>query len=234
MKLLVHGHPGSRLGFVVAFLQNKLLNNLFDVGGKKLSISYLKLHTFNQQRVLLFDGIKICIHTTLDMLDRHFILFYQKNVQTQISTYQTLLDTDRQIVDKMYYEFHSSWLPDSSATLPELYNYHINFEQTYDVEFMCDLYFKINKTVPSSRLIEAMQTTNQTNLQPMDKNHGCNVAAEIIKFEYLNNFSQHDRSWNLNSTCSFTDEGTCLDPDNLYDNVMSKLSPEFYQGPVGL
>jgi len=50
----------------------------------------------------------------------------------------------------------------------------------------------------------------------------------------MNNFIEHDRSWQLNEVCSFTDSGECLDPDNLYNNLMSKLSVDFYQGPITL
>lgn len=233
MNLLIHGHPGSRLGFVAAVLQNQLLNNLFDVGIHVPS-KYVKLHSFDQKLVSSFSDIKIRIHTTLSMLDRHFILFFQKNVQKQDNTYQTFSITDRRIIDKMYYAFNSKWLPDAAATIPNLYDYNINFEQTFDIEFMCDLYFQVNKNLPSSALVEAMQTTNQANVQPIETNHGCRVAAEIIKFEQGNNLTEHDRSWQLNQVCAFTDSGECLDPDNLYDNVMSKLSSEFYQGPVVL
>ena len=233
MNLLIHGHPGSRLGFVAAVLQNQLLPNLFDVG-MHVQSKYIKLHKFNREIVSSFADVKIHIHTTLSMLDQHFILFFQKNVQAQDNTYQTLSITDRRIIDKMYYAFNSDWLPDAAATVPDLYDYNINFEQTFDIEFMSDLYFQINKNLPSSSLVEAMQTTNQANLQKMDINHGCRIAAEIIKFEQQNNFTEHDRSWRLNEICAFTDLGECLDPDNLYDNVMSKLYTEFYQGPIKL
>ena len=60
-------------------LQDKLLNNLFDVGSA-LPSDYVKLHTFDQRIVSAFSGVKICINTTFDLLDRHFFLFFQKNV----------------------------------------------------------------------------------------------------------------------------------------------------------
>jgi hypothetical protein len=239
LKLLIHGHPGSRLGFVAAVLQDTLMNNMFDVG-RGQPVNYVKLHTFDQRFVSAFAGVKICINTTFDLLDRHFFLFFQKNVlggsigPAITKVFQNLHVTDRRILDKMFYSLNSDWLPDASATQHELYNYHINFEQTFDIEFMCNLYFQVNQTLPSSRLIEAIQTTNQINSPTVDQNHGCRVAAEILKFEHSNNFTEHARSWNLNQVCGFTDEGVCLDPDNLYKNVMSKLSLEYYQGPVVL
>ena len=134
----------------------------------------------------------------------------------------------------MFYALNFDWLPDANATQHELYDYHINFEQTFDVEFMCNLYFQVNQTLPSSRLIEAIQTTNQINSPTINQNHSCRVAAEILKFEHTNNLTEKDRSWNLNQVCSFTDEGVCLDSTNLYNNAMAKLSPEFYQGPIVL
>jgi len=232
VNLLIHGPPGSRLGFVAAVLQNKLLNNLFDVGAH-LEPEYVKLHEFDQEIISSFPDTKICIHTTFDMLDRHFLLFYQKNVITVLpERFQNLHVTNRKILDRLYYSF-SNWASDDAiARAFNLYDYNINFEQTFDVEFMCDLYFQVNKKMPSSSLIEAIQTTNQTNFQPIELNHSCKIAAEIIKFERQNNFTEDDRSWQLDQACDFTDSGECLDPDNLYNNVMSKLSVEFYQGPI--
>jgi hypothetical protein len=96
------------------------------------------------------------------------------------------------------------------------------------------MYFQVNKKLPSNRLIENIQTTNLANSQPIALNHGCRVAAEIIRFEHQHNFTERDRSWRLNEACNFTDSGECLDPDNLYNNVMSKLSVDFYQGPISL
>jgi len=234
VNLLVHGHPGSRLGFVVAVLSDKLLDNLFDVGDL-VRQDFCKLHRFNPQILSSFSDTKICIHTTFAMLDRHFFLFFQKNVlKIEPEKFQNRHMTDREIIDKMYYAFNSDWSPDAAVTVDNCYDYHIDFEQTFSIESMCDLYFQVNKKSPSSSLIDAIQTTNQINSQPMALNHGCRIAAEIIKFEHQNNFTERDRSWQLNEICSFTDSGECLDPDNLYDNVMSKLSVEFYQGPIAL
>ena len=232
MNLLVHGHPGSRLGFVAAVLTDKLLDNLFDVGDL-VQQDFRKLHKFNPPVLSSFSNTKICIHTTFAMLERHFFLFFQKNVlKIEKEKFQNLHVTSREIIEKMYYAFNSDWSPDAAVTVADCYNYHIDFEQTFDIEFMCDLYFQVNKKSPSSSLVKAMQTTNQVNSQPIELNHGCRIAAEIIKFEHLNHFTEHDRSWQLNEICAFTDSGECLDPGNLYNNVMSKLSPEFYQGPV--
>ena len=232
MNLLIHGHPGSRLGFVAAVLQDKLLNNLFDVGDHVES-QYVKLHEFDQEIISSFPSIKICIHTTFEMLDRHFLLFYQKNVIKVLpERFQNLHVTNRKIFDRLYYSF-SNWASDDAmARVFNLYDYNINFEQTFDVEFMCDLYFQVNKKMPSSSLIEAIQTTNQANFQPIELNHSCKIAAEIVKFEYQHNFTEHNRSWRLEEIGNFTDSGECLDPDNLYNNVVSKLSVEFYQGPI--
>jgi hypothetical protein len=232
VNLLVHGHPGSRLGFVAAVLTDKLLDNLFDVG-RLVQQDFRKLHRFNPQVLSSFLNTKICIHTTFAMLDRHFFLFFQKNVlKIESEKFQDRQVTDREIIEKMYYAFNLEWAPDAAATIAECYDYHINFEHTFDIEFMCNLYFQVNKKSPSSSLVDAMQTTNQVNSRPIVSNHGCRIAAEIIKFEHQNNFTEHDRSWQLNEICTFTDSGECLDPDNLYDNVMSKLSVEFYQGPL--
>jgi hypothetical protein len=233
VNLLVHGHPGSRLGFVAAVLQDKLLDKMFDVGVTGL-VKFTKLHKFDQTIVSAFLDTKICIDTTLDLLDRHFFLFFQKNVLTMHKSFKDLHITDRRILDKMYYSLNSDWLPDASITQHELYDYHINFEQTFDIEYMCNLYFQVNQHLPSSGLIEAMQTTNLVNSPVIDQNHSCRVAAEILKFEHTNNFTEQDRSWQLNSICKFTDNGVCLDPDNLYKNIISVLSPEFYQGPAQL
>lgn len=234
MNLLIHGHPGSRLGFVAAVLHDKLLDNLFDVGDL-VQQDFRKLHTFDPQILSLFSNTKICIHTTFAMLDRHFFLFFQKNVlKRQKEKFQNCHVSDRKIIEKMYYAFNFHWAPDAAVTVNDWYDYHIDFEQTFDTEFMCNLYFQVNKKSPSNRLIKAIQTTNQANFQPIALNHGCSIAAEIIKFEHMNNFIEHDRSWQLNEVCSFTDSGECLDPDNLYNNLMSKLSVDFYQGPITL
>jgi len=223
---------------MAAVLQDKLVDGAFDVG-KTIPMDYVKLHMFNQNIISTFSGVKIRINTTFDLLHLHFFLFFQKNIlgnpDPEVKKdFQNLHISDRRILDKVFYALNSDWLPDANATQHKLYDYHINFEQTFDIEFMCDLYFRVNRTLPSSRLIEAMQTTNQINSPLIDQNHSCRVAAEILKFEHTNNLTEQDRSWNLNQHCSFTDKGVCLDPDNLYKNIMSKLSLEFYQGPIAL
>jgi hypothetical protein len=234
VNLLIHGHPGSRLGFVAAVLTDKLSDNLFDAGGL-VHRDFRKLHQFSSEILSSFSKIKICIHTTFDMLDRHFFLFFQKNVlKIEPEKFQNLHMTHREIIEKVYYAYNADWGPDSAVTVSDLYDYNINFEQTFDVEFMSGLYFQINKKLPSNRLIEAMQTTNLANSQPIALNHGCRVAAEIIRFEHQHNFTERDRSWSLNEACAFTNLGECLDPGNLYNNVMSKLSVDFYQGPISL
>lgn len=229
MELLIHGVPGSRLNFVAAVINDRLLDNMFDVGLETpVALGYHKIHRSNNNLVAKFPGNRIYIEPAYENLDRHFFLFLVKNMFDLEPAFRTYHYTDRRILDKMYYSYRE-WMQDKHLTQKNLYNYIIQFEQTFDINFMCDLYRKINQKEPSRQLINAMHSTNQANSPELDQNHVAKVAAEIIKFESANNLTEASRQWQLNQCASFDDDGVCHDPDNLYNNIVSHLTIENYQ-----
>ena len=78
MGLLIHADPGTRSGFVAAWLQDKLDTAGFDVGATT-NTSFFKIHNLdNHQTIKSFNGTKIRIKSTFKLLNLQLLLFLRK------------------------------------------------------------------------------------------------------------------------------------------------------------
>lgn len=224
--ILIHGAPGSRLGFVNAFLTNTLLPNMYDVGQTS---KFVKFHTYNKESVKKFNGKKIYIQLSNNLLFLHLFLFFEKNVLVQDPAYKQYHQTHRTLFDKFYYTC-KMWFDDERITDTSLYDYVVPFEKTYDIDYLVELYQLFNGTMPSDILLESVRTTNLKNYPNIPENHAARVAASVFNFEYKNMYLEENRLWVVNEVAPFDHEsGESLDKDNLYSNISKYLTMENYK-----
>lgn len=224
--ILIHGSPGVRLGFINAFLTDKLQHDMYDVGQQ---IPLYKFHTYNEEKIREFKGKKIYIKLSNDLLFLHMFLFFEKNILTQIPEFQNFHYTHRNLFDKFYYS-SKMWFENEKINNFTLYDHIIPFEKTYDIDYLVKLYKEFNGTPPSDVLLESAKSTNKKNFPDIPKNHAARVAALVFNFEYKNNFTDKDRRWAINEIAPFEhNSGECLDPNNFFDNVNNQLKVENYR-----
>lgn len=226
--ILIHGAPGSRLGFLNAFLTDSLKPNLYDVGLHDIGAQSYKMHDYDEEKLKNFKGKKFYIQLSKELLFLHLFLFFDKNVVLD-QTYRQCHYTHKMIFDKCYYSARG-WINDQRVINTNLYDYIIPFDKTYDIEYLINLYQQVNGRIPSELLLESVNSTNLVNSPSIPKNHNARVAAAVFNFEHENNYTENHRLWLLNNVALFDfNDGQCLDPDNLFDNVTSMLSKEKYR-----
>lgn len=224
--ILIHGSPGVRLGFVNSVLTNTLKSNSYDVG---YSCPYYKLHFYNNEEVKNYNGKKIYIKLSNDLLFLHLFLFFEKNVLAQDHQFKKFHYTHRNLFDKFYY-FSKMCFEDEKLTDFSLYDYVVPFEKTYDIDYLTSLYYSFNGAALPAELLESIRSTNYRNLPEIPKNHAVRVAAAVFNFEQKHNYTEEDRLWAINDVAPFDhDSGECMDPDNFFDNVNGKLTVENYK-----
>lgn len=224
--ILVQGCPGIRLGFINAFLTNTLQPNMYDVGHVS---PFLKLHTFDKEKIKRFNGKKIYIKLSHDLLFLHLFLFFEKNVLKQSPEFKNFHYTHRLVFDKLYYSSRT-FFEDEKQTDKSLFDYVVPFEKTYNEDYLIMLYELVNGTTPTKELLNSVKTTNQTNYPTIPKNHAVRIAAAVFNFEYQNGYLEENRLWAVNNIAPFDhNSGECLDPENLFDNINNKLTFDNYK-----
>ena len=219
--LLIHADPGARSGFVAAWLTNKLGGNSFDVGVEDKP-SFYKVHILGDDRktVLNFPGVKIRIRPTYKKIDLHCLLFLRKNIHVQDPDFtkdEYSLDT----LSKLWSVMTECFEQDSALDL-NMYDYTINFEDTYCTTTMVALYKKVNKQEPTEQQINALQSTNHVNTIHIDKNHSTTILKLCFEKEALLKLKESERFW------SIIDVYNTTPVDKLYDTVLEKIKPENY------
>ena len=243
-KLLIQGPPGVRLGFVNALLTDRLTDDLFDVGreikGGLYSIDEKlhdynpglysinkKLHDYNRDYIVNFNGRSIGIKMSTNLLELHMYLFLTKNFRLIAPELVPLHYTHRSLIDKLYYST-KTWHNQQCSNDYDVFDHVITFEDTFNIDKMFELYFAFNKKTISKKLKQAVISTNQRNFVTIPQNHASRIAAAIFNFELENNLTEQQRLWSLNTAADFTDEGICLDPENLYQSISQHLKLEYY------
>ena len=194
-NLLIHADPGARSGFLAAWLENNLTTAGFDVG-KTANLSFLKIHYLDNNDIIKkFQGIKIRIHSEFYLLNLHLLLFLRKNVHTQIPNF-TKDEFSIETFSKVYV-FAKECFDDDKKIDHSLYDYTINFADTYHIQKLIDLYCQVNQQRPSDNHIELATRLNKMNQFEIDSNHACNIAAMILETEFNMNLLESNRLWSL-------------------------------------
>jgi hypothetical protein len=219
--LLIHADPGARAHFLAAWLQNALSDAGFDVGATT-STKFFKIHNLeNVTQLTSFSGPRIRIKPTFDQLALQLVLFLRKNVHTQLPNF-TKNEFSLETFSKVYI-FAKAQLKDDSNLNYSLYSHTINFEDTFNLEKLIDLYYKINGVWPDQKNIDSAILNNNMNQVDLDPNHACRIAAMVLETEYSANLLEKNRYWSLPVIYQTT-------PINkLYQTIQAKIVPKNYE-----
>jgi hypothetical protein len=220
-NLLIHANPGARSGFLAAFLTDTLTRVSFDAGFE-LRPSYFKIHKLaNIDDIKLFDGIKIRIKPNLEYIDLLTLLFLRKNV------YKIYPDFTR---DEYSLETFSKLTRFSNAILQDdleldygVYDYVIDFKDTFDTDRMKEIYTKVTGKVADISMIEILEKTNIGNNISIDKNHSCSIVKLVLTQEDKLQLKEEHRKW------SIVDIYKNIATDQRYDTVLKSIVANNYK-----
>jgi hypothetical protein len=148
--LLIHADPGARSGFIAAWLTNKLSKLAFDSGVGLLPI-YHKIHNLDDVGTLKNHlGIKIRVKPSIATIDLHSLLFLRKNVHVQLPDF-TRNEYSLETFTKLHH-FSKEILEWDHELDYDLYDVVINFADTFDNNFMINLYVSVNGVDPSPEI----------------------------------------------------------------------------------
>lgn len=220
MKLLIHADPGARSGFIGSWLLNSLSDISFDVG-IKFGNNFVKIHRLkNQNDIKLFNGVKLRIRPTLQSIDLHTLLFLRKNVHTQYPNFtkdEYSLETFTKLTEFAKEIFQWDVELDYS-----LYDHVMNFEDTFNIDYLVELYKKINGTYPTSEMIAVAAETNRINTIPLDNNHACSILKTVMTREAQLGLEEKNRFWSVVQIYQSTPK------EQLHDAIYSSITPENY------
>lgn len=195
VSLLIHADPGARSGYVAAWLQNRLTASAFDAGVMNKPV-YYKIHRLDTvTKVKHFPGIKIRIRPTLEKLDVHTLLFLRKNVHTQYPNF-TKDEYSLETFAKLW-NFSKEIFQWDSELDYNLYDYVLNFESTFDTDYMVGVYKYVNHVTPSFDQMKILLANNGLNNISIDKNHCASLVKLITSKEKKYNFKEKNRFWSI-------------------------------------
>lgn len=220
MNLLIHADPGARSGFLAAWLTDRLTRVSFD-SGVELNPQFVKIHHLvNPANIKLFDGIKIRIKPNLEYIDLLTLLFLRKNVYTQFPEFtkdEYSLETFTKLTD-----FSNEIFQWDSELDYSLYDYVINFGDTFNNEYMKEFYTTITGKISTNKSIGILEQTNKINQISINKNHACSIVKLILVLEQKLNLKEEHRFW------SIVDIYNNTPVDQLYETVYNSIKPENY------
>lgn len=221
-SLLIHGDPGARNSFLAGWLTKKLVKPSFDTGWE-LGPSYLKVHNFvknGEERIKSFQGTRIRIRPTLTMVDNHVLLYLRKNRQRFSSNF-TRDEYSLETFSDLWCFIKECFEHDTQVDY-SLYDYVINFEDTYNTQIMTDLYQKILLNTPSDRELEIFHETNKINNIPLDSNHAASLVKLILEQEQLLQVTEEQRRWSIVNIYKSTSK------EQLHDVIKNTIVRENY------
>jgi hypothetical protein len=220
MNLLIHADPGARSGFVAAWLTNCLTDLAFD-SGVDLAPKFVKVHRLDDVSLLVnHPGLKLRIRPGLDTIDLHSLLFLRKNVHTQLSDF-TQNEYSLETFTKLSHFSQEIFQWDNELDY-SLYDIVLDFSDTFDNQFMIDLYKQVVGIDPSDDMIDMLIKTNDLNNLVIDKNHACSILKLCVKQEQQLGLKEEHRFW------SIVDIYNSIPVDRLYDTVLSSIVPKNY------
>jgi hypothetical protein len=220
MSILIHADPGSRSGFVAAWLTDQLTRIEFDVG-LEIKPKFVKIHKLeNPAHIKEHNGLKIRIRPEIETIDIHSLLFLRKNVHTQIPEFtrnEYSLETFTKVC-----KFSKEIFEWDSKLDYSLYNTVLNFADTFNNEYMINLYKKVNNSDPAPVMVDTLIKTNDLNRISIDKNHACSILKLCLVQEQKLNLKEENRFW------SIVDIYNSNSVNQLYDTVYHAIDSKNY------
>ena len=220
IPLLIHADPGGRAHFVATWLKSELSEAHYDVG-KQIFTDFTKIHNdWNNDEAKKFDGIRIRIKSGFTLLATQLHLFLNKNVYFLVPNF-TKDQFSFTAVEKLLEAVKGWWYHDMQVDYT-LYDKIINFNDTYNTDYMIELFFWYNNKHPSAEQIEVLVQTNKLSNPEIDCNHSTSIAAMITEKEYSQGFKEIERYWSLKNIYETSDV------QKLYETVYNAIVPENY------
>lgn len=220
INLLIHADPGARSGFIAAWLTNQLTKLTFD-SGASLKPRFCKIHILNNDRVLRnFMSTKIRVRPSIETIDLHSLLFLRKNVYKQIPNFtqdEYSLETFTKLTHFSQEIFKRDLEIDYS-----LYDIVLDFSDTFNHDYMIDLYKKVVGVAPTQNMIDMLVKTNELNHIDIDKNHACSILKLCFIQEQNLGLKEKHRFWSIVDTYNSTPV------EQLYDTVLKLIAPSNY------
>lgn len=190
--LILHYDAGCRGDFLAAILNNTLSETGPDT---KINpkVYYRKIHNAEDYDFLDSPDLKIriALPKSIDGLIQVSFLHHLKN--------RNFLDTDAQGMstpERHYYFLRYIYNNEIKTKIHESrYNYWINFEDLFDIEYIKNLYYAINKQSLSPQMIKCIKDNieNQIRWQDSDQASLLERLKTLIKFEIFHGvFSLND------------------------------------------
>ena len=222
-NLLIHADPGARSGFIAAWLTNCLTEMVFDCG-QTLKPPFHKIHHINSladiNYIREFPGLKIRIRPSIETIDLISLLFLRKNVYDQIPNFtrdEYSLETFTKIT-----HFSQEIFEQEAALDYSLYDIVLDFADTFDNEYLINLYKKVVGANPTQDMIDMLVETNKFNNITIDKNHACSILKLCLIQEKKLGLKEAHRFWSIVNIYNSTPV------DQLYDTVLQSIVPENY------
>jgi hypothetical protein len=194
-NLLIHADPGARSGFLAAWLTDTLTRVSVDAGSE-LNPPYVKIHKLeNINDIKLFNGIKIRIKPNLEYIDLITLLFLRKNVYKLIPDF-TRDEYSLETFSKLT-RFSNEIFHDDAELNYEVYDYVIDFKDTFNTDCMKEIYTKVTGKVADSSMIEILEKTNIVNNISIDKNHSCSIVKLVLTQENKLQLKEEHRYWSI-------------------------------------
>jgi len=220
MNILIHADAGARSGFVAAWLTNCLSGASFDVG-ISFKPNFFKIHQlFDHQLVRSYNGLKIRIRPKIDTIDLHLLLFLRKNLYTMFPDF-TRDEHSFETFTKLSSMAKDIFEEDRAADC-SLYDIVLDFADTFDNEYMINLYTNVVGIPPTTDMIDHMIATNNLNTISIDKNHACSIVKLCLKQEHDLKLKEEHRFW------SIVDIYNSTPVEKLYDTVYESITPKNY------
>ena len=220
MNLLIHADAGSRSGFVAAWLTNCLSSASFDVGAS-VKPKFFKIHRLLDHQLLQnYKGLKIRIRPKIDIIDLHLLLLLRKNIYTLFPDF-TRDEYSLETFLKLNNMANDMFEQDRAADC-DLYDIVLDFADTFDNEYMINLYKSVVGVPPTADMIDHMIATNKLNTIAIDKNHACSIIKLCLEQEHELGLKEEHRFWNIYDIYNSTPV------EKLYDTVYETITPKNY------
>ena len=203
--LMICADHGARAHFVGSWLLGQLRTSHYDVGSN-IFCEFTKSHTdWGNETVRSFPGQKIRIRTSENQqeLALHLYLFLTKNLHEFSKNGFDFVTTSKILQTMKNWRWHDSQIDYSC------YDTIIDFEDTYCLDFMINLYTHRNNHYPDKIEIENFEKTNELNRIIINPNHSCSIAALVYCKERDLGLKEIDRFWSLENIYQSTDK-SCL------------------------
>lgn len=224
--LCIVGDPGSRNHFVAGWILDNL-HISYDHGYNRNT--FLKYHPgINSEKKIksLIEKYNVIrILPRFKKIDLHLFLFLTKNIY---KLYPQFVSKEYDI-ETFYKVFCAAkeWFSIDKKICHLNFHYEINFEDTFDLNFMINLYETVNNKKPTQKNINKFIECNELNSIMIPQDHSCSLAKLVLDIE--NNINFDDSSIIANNRWGFIKYVYDKVPvGKRYDMLKKHLTEKFY------